>query len=256
MSAHDHELELTALLAVGFLNERETLSVREHLRICSICQTEYRELADVAASIGLSAQIDPTEYQLRLNRVKKRLRKDIADAHARPQDQASRSAQITIFAYQALTALACLVALCAGFYAYSAQQRADIADNTYSVLRSESNDAQQSQIHQKNAVDLLLRRQRRLYALDRGALIVQKNAMYLALILLPSLPPNHAFQAWTFKQGDKKMVPDRVFTPQSEGPTLVELATLPKNIKSVSVTIEPSGGSSQPTTQPIFVQNL
>ena len=52
------------------------------------------------------------------------------------------------------------------------------------------------------------------------------------------------------------MAPSLTFTPSQNGLTLVPLPEAAAGLAAVAVSVEPQGGSRQPTTKPAFVQPL
>jgi anti-sigma-K factor RskA len=68
----------------------------------------------------------------------------------------------------------------------------------------------------------------------------------------PALPPGKVYQAWTLPAGSKKMAPSVTFTPKG-GRILLRLPVNASRIAAVAVSVEPAGGSPQPTSKPVFV---
>ena len=64
---------------------------------------------------------------------------------------------------------------------------------------------------------------------------------------LPELDSGHAYQLWTVHDGQATNA--AVLAPGATGAAMA----LPEGETQVAVTIEPSGGSDQPTTDPIAV---
>jgi hypothetical protein len=52
------------------------------------------------------------------------------------------------------------------------------------------------------------------------------------------------------------VAPSAIFTPSQNGLTLVPLRADARSLAAVAVSVEPEGGSRQPTTKPTFVQPL
>lgn len=81
----------------------------------------------------------------------------------------------------------------------------------------------------------------------------QRNSA-LAVVQNSTTPANgRTYQLWTVRisQGTQKFVPDRTFTTPS-GPII--LSTDIRAAAALGVTVEPAGGSPQPTTKPFAVQ--
>ncbi len=80
----------------------------------------------------------------------------------------------------------------------------------------------------------------------------QKRGMVHAFHLPPA-PAGRAYQVWVMNESTATSV--RVFDSGEDGHALVEEIALPDSpngVTSVLITVEPAGGSRQPTTAPIL----
>jgi anti-sigma-K factor RskA len=88
------------------------------------------------------------------------------------------------------------------------------------------------------------------------AMVVRSDSRGVALLLasnLPTLPDDKTYQAWTI-DNDK---PTSAGTFESQGDqTALELPTAAVSTSTVAITVEPAGGSDQPTTDPIVALSL
>ena len=71
---------------------------------------------------------------------------------------------------------------------------------------------------------------------------------------LPDPGAGHTYQAW-YLEG-QQAVSAGVFTLGANGVTVVSMAAPGTSVSAVALTIEPAGGSSQPTGQPIAKATL
>ena len=94
------------------------------------------------------------------------------------------------------------------------------------------------------------------YTVAYGTVVTRGDHVYLALGSLPPLAPGKVYQAWTLARGAKTVAPSVTFTPSVNGLTLVPIPEVAGNLDAVAVSVEPQGGSRQPTTKPAFVQPL
>jgi anti-sigma-K factor RskA len=94
------------------------------------------------------------------------------------------------------------------------------------------------------------------YTVAYGTVVTRGAHVYLALASLPPLAPGKVYQAWTLARGAKAVAPSVTFTPSQTGITLVPIPEDAGNLTAVAVSVEPQGGSRQPTTKPAFVQPL
>jgi anti-sigma-K factor RskA len=89
------------------------------------------------------------------------------------------------------------------------------------------------------------------------ASVVRSASQETALLVaadLPSLPSDKVYEAWTFR-GNNNPVPAGTFETQGAQTTF---ALTPAALKTglVALTVEPAGGSEQPTTSPIVAIEL
>lgn len=89
-----------------------------------------------------------------------------------------------------------------------------------------------------------------------GEIIARNGRLYMTMDKLPAPPRGRVYQAWTQVLGAKSMTPSVTFMPNRAGVAVVALPRSAKNIVAVAVSVEPMGGSQQPTTKPIFVRAL
>lgn len=68
---------------------------------------------------------------------------------------------------------------------------------------------------------------------------------------LPTLPGGRVYELWFRPGPDQSVRPAGTF--ESDGGVVLSTATVGANFDTLAVSVEPEGGSRQPTTQPIFV---
>ena len=73
---------------------------------------------------------------------------------------------------------------------------------------------------------------------------------------LPKAAPGHVYQAWTLAKGAKRVAPSVTFEPGGDGIAFVRLPEEATTLAAVAVSVEPAGGSQQPTTKPIALVTL
>lgn len=66
---------------------------------------------------------------------------------------------------------------------------------------------------------------------------------------------NHVYQLWYAKPGSKQMRPSGTFVPGGSG-SVTRQVKIGAHVGTLAVTVEPHGGSQQPTSKPIAVQTL
>jgi anti-sigma-K factor RskA len=247
-------LELVAAYALGVLPPTEQGLIAGLILTDADARREYDELRATANVIGLAAE-EPVD-SARSARMKERL---MATVRA---DVSPRRAQTSATRTSAMWGTSLAAAAAIVFALVSVIQNLN--------LRSDLRDAQVRVATLQSGVD----EERRTVALDRrmltdlsasdakrytvalGTVVTRGPNVYLALASLPALPRGHVYQAWTLAKGAKVMSPSVTFSPSQNGLTLVPIPDKTGSIAVVAVSVEPEGGSRQPTTKPAFVQPL
>lgn len=225
---NDHDmLDAVAAYVLGALSPDEAREFRAHMNECGICKAEYRKLKPLSDVIGLSASPSANVSPL----VKQRLMREVR-AERRP------ASPFTAYAFAA----ACLIVaiLASAGYAYRAAQTARI----------------QQQLDRTSAVltDVLAPNARR-YTVPGGQVVRSGSNIYVVMRALPDPPNGTVYQMWTLASGAKSVAPSVTFVPE-RGATLVRLPVDATRIAAVAMSVEPPGGSKQPTTKPRFLVKL
>ncbi|HEY9086461.1 MAG TPA: anti-sigma factor [Candidatus Tyrphobacter sp.] len=238
MTPHDEMLDNVAAYALGVLRSGEAAIVVEHMRACELCDAEYRRLRSAVTAVAYSAEAcanAATGATAASPLLKARLMKQIRSAAARPPRPAAP------WAWTA--AAACLLAaIAAGAIDLSlnarvgedrariAQQGVTIADLTASSSRH--------------------------FAFRNGEIITNGPRLYIAVRSLPAPPAGRVYQAWTLARGARSVAPSVTFKPDNGGAAVVPLPVDARSIAAVAVSVEPDGGSRQPTTKPIALVKI
>ncbi len=90
------------------------------------------------------------------------------------------------------------------------------------------------------------------YAVGNGDVITRGSRIYLALHDLPEPPRGKVYEAWTLAKGATKPLAAPTFLPDARGVALIVLPTDARDTASVAVTVEPDGGSREPTAKPLI----
>jgi anti-sigma-K factor RskA len=70
------------------------------------------------------------------------------------------------------------------------------------------------------------------------------------------LPAGKVYQTWTLAKGAKNVTPSVTFTPDEHGNALVTVPVSAATTVATAISVEPAGGSLEPTTKPIAVVKL
>jgi anti-sigma-K factor RskA len=238
MMSHDEMLDGVAAYALGVLPPDEAAAVASHLQTCAECREEYRLLRPAVTAVAYSAETcadADSGAVVASPLLKARVMKEVR-AGATRSVTPRRSPAV-------LVAAACLVlAIVSGLVSLSlsgrvGRDRALIAQQDQTIADLTAPDATH---HQFTGGDVL----------TRG------SHLYIAVHGLPVLPPGKVYQAWTLAKGAKTVAPSVTFAPESQGVTVVRLPEAATTLAAVAVSVEPVGGSKQPTTKPIAMVRL
>ncbi len=90
------------------------------------------------------------------------------------------------------------------------------------------------------------------YQVADGEVITHGSRIYLAVHTLPEPPHGKVYQAWTLAKGSTKSLASPTFLPDARGVALIVLTADARSTAEVSVTLEPEGGSKEPTSKPLM----
>jgi anti-sigma-K factor RskA len=247
-------LELVAASALGVLPATEQGLVATVLLSDADARREYDELRATANLIGLAAE-EPVD-SARAARMKERLMTTVrADVSPR---RAQTSATRTSAMWGTSLAAAAAIVFALVSVIQNLNLRSDLHDSQVHVAALQAGvdvERRTVALDRRMLTDLTASDAKR-YTVALGTVVSRGNNVYLALASLPALPRGKVYQAWTLTKGAKLMAPSVTFSPSQNGLTLVPIPDKTGQIAVVAVSVEPEGGSRQPTTKPAFVQPL
>jgi hypothetical protein len=266
---HDDELlDSIAVLALGALPAAEAEALRAHVESCEECMAEYRALRGAADAVGYDAEAGPAELdEVRSARIRANLMRTIrqdavapAVASLRPAGGAPRRQPWVAYLAIAASLVVALLSAVNNVTLRSQngidreriatlQQSLDLQTKSTSDLRNRLNDSDAR-------LAALLSPAGKHFAVPQGEVIESGGRIFLALHSLPPLAPNKVYQAWTLAKGAKSVAPSTTFTVGSSGTAFIELPESASNLAAVALSVEPAGGSRQPTSKPAFVRKL
>jgi anti-sigma-K factor RskA len=225
MRSHDEMLDDVATYALGSLPPARVPAIAEHLRTCAQCAAEYRALRPAVTALAYSAQACATGENG--PQADPRLKARVMAAVRRPKRAPAH------FAMPLAAAACAALAVSAGLYAAAlhgevTRQQAAITDMRAAMTRA--------------------------YPFGGGTAYVSRERVYVALRHLAPLPRGHVYQLWTLARGAVRMRPSVTFAATRDAVVVIPIGKAP--LAALAISIEPAGGSLQPTTRPVAVVKL
>lgn len=271
MTSHEALLDDVSVYALGALPAEDAERVRAHLDDCPECREEFARLRPVAEAVAYSAEACPdlergavTVSPLLKQRIMKVVRtegsaaKPIADRA--PVTPAPRANVATMRAVRPpvwpayLVAAACFaIALVTSIANLSLNAQVKQMHEEVATLRTQTSVATRQSDEQRTMIADLMSNDAERYAVDHGEVVSRANRVYIVMHAMPMPPKGMVYQAWTLKKGAKDMSPSVTFTPNRNGVLTVRLPQNGSQLAAVAMSVEPEGGSKQPTSKPEFV---
>lgn len=231
-----HVLELLPAYAIGSLDSDEASRVEKHLLSCWICRNESRALQVVAEELSFAAPVDVPSSDL-----KARLMQRVSSANAAKTEQVTPSPTPRPFWERLLPAwglasLFLILGLAASSFILwqrvSHLEFATAPGGMRAAPLSATGSASQATGFVLISVDG-----------EDGALVVDG---------LPSLGEDQQYQLWLIRDG--KRTSGAVFSTDEKqyGGTRIRAPRPLTDYSAVGITIEPAGGSSQPTGKQVL----
>jgi anti-sigma-K factor RskA len=225
--------------AIGALDSTEIAALESHLLTCEVCQAELSTYAFLSEQLLLA--VPPQQPSTTLRR---KLQAHLPSAHKTSRSKFSWSfTQISIgFAMFALLALSIFSLI-----------------QTQKIYQQQSKLAQQAETSQI-ALAAMSYPETKAIAINAenisGTLLLAKEQNVAVIITwnLPVLKPDQTYQIWLIDPQGKRRS-GGIFNAQPDLPYATTTVTSPGsliNYNGIGVTIEPAGGSPQPTGQIIF----
>lgn len=233
MISHDEMLDSVAAYALGTLAPNEAETVAAHLRTCEQCREEYRLLRPAVTAVAYTAEAC-TDARSGAVAVSPLLKARVMKQVRGETERRTLSRGWTVWALLA----ACLALALANLSLFERLNH----DRTLAM-------AQEQTIADLAAADAQRHR------FSDGAVVTHGDRLYIVMQNLPVPPRGKIYQAWTLVKGEKRVAPSVTFAP-SGSTTVVPLPEAARQIAAVAVSVEPEGGSKQPTTKPIAVVSL
>ena len=237
---HERFDELKDAYALGALPEQERRELEEYLAAHPERQAEIDELGNVASLLALSPQEQEPPPELRRSIM------DVVEAEAQRPPARTRSwlAGVRELLSVKNLALAAAALLVIGLFSWNMLLQGQVQDLQGQVASLQ--ESQESRMvalvgtgaAQQAQVEVILIK-------DQKAVLTAED--------MPSVPKNKTYQIWVI-EGDVPQ-PSGLFKP--DGGTVAAVVEKPLDEDDViAITIEPDGGSQQPTTDPMLTAKV
>ncbi len=233
----EHVHELIPSHVLGALDPEETVRVEKHLAECEECAADLRESEQTVAMLALTAprMTPPPELRDRLMAAidaPPAFSAELPDPEVADQDRKARQSRDMPgwwprFARIAVPVLAVAVV---GLFAWNISLRHDLTNTNDTIYGSATS-----------------------VALPKVGTVFVDSSGKATMIADASAPPSgKTYQAWVIAPNSKPVSAGTF----SGGRTSFDLPVTAQAGDTVAVTVEPAGGSAQPTTKPISASTV
>jgi anti-sigma-K factor RskA len=247
-------LDLVAAYALGALPASQCSIVASFILSDADARREYDELRATANLVGLSAE-EPVD-SARAARMKERLMTAVRNDASPRRVPASATRTSAMWGTTLAAAAAVVFALVSVIQNFGLRSDLHEAQTRVAALQARVLADRRTVERDRRMLTDLTASDAKRFTVAYGTVVMRGAHVYLALGSLPPLPPGKVYQAWTLARGAKTVAPSVTFTPSQNGLTLVPIPEDAGNLTAVALSVEPQGGSRQPTTKPAFVQPL
>jgi len=260
MNAHDAMLEDVAVYALGALPPKEAAAVRKHIASCAECAAEYRRLKPAVDAVAYSAEACPdlsSGAVVPSPRLKARIMNEIRRSAPRLSNVGEMRAVRPIVWPAYAVAAACLaVALITGVFNISLNEAVRSSKAQIAQLDTQAKMLHRAVAAQRIELADLTSSDSQHYAVEDGEVVRHGNRLYIAMESMDMPPRGKVYQAWVMRRGSTQMTPSVTFMPDHSGIAVIHLPVQASKVIELAVTMEPDGGSKQPTSKPTFVVKL
>jgi anti-sigma-K factor RskA len=238
MTADDLHL-LTGAYVLDSLDEVERGAFERHLAECDDCRNEVRELRETVAQIGAAEAQDPPES----------LRSAVFSEVDRTAQLAPRTTRTPTRAHRrwlqalAVAAIAVLAFGLGTWVSQRATQRTVVAEENQLEQIVAAPDAQMASMKMRGGAHSKV-----IVSPSQG-----KAVMMADHVAVPQ--SDRVYQVWLIDDKGAKHGMS-TFVPDADGDAQVTMTADFDDIAAVAVTVEPAGGSPQPTSEPVGVASL
>jgi anti-sigma-K factor RskA len=253
-------LDLAAAYALGALSPEEVQRFEAFLATSPEAQREVAEFRDVAALLAIGESDAAPSADLR-SRVLAR----IGEAKVAPLSAARPSRGRVPALYWGALAASILAAVGSTLSLVTLRSRVTGLDGALASVRSTLAETREMLRSREATLNFIFEPTTRLYQLSASGNAQpgiqlfwdeKRNTAIIHGYAIKQVPSGREYQLWFIKDG--KPVPSVTFTPEPTGHVRVERIQVPTGgaVSAAAVTVEPAGGSPQPTSPILLVGEL
>jgi anti-sigma-K factor RskA len=244
MSVQSHELHLlTGAYAVDALTGDELDEFEKHLQGCASCAEEVRSLQETAARLGLTTAIEPPPWMRRQVLAAASRTRQLPPTSGRllARDRSRRMTRLRRSLPRSVAVVALAAAIVLAVVQVNTrdqlQQTQQASRNVAAVLAAPDARIQRSSTSLGGTVTAVISRR------DREAVITTAD--------MPAQADAKVYQLWVISGSGARSV--GLLPGSGTGVTAPVLAADVQPGDQLGITVEPAGGTSQPTTTPIVL---
>jgi anti-sigma factor RsiW len=262
MTAHDAMLDDVAVYALGALPRDQARAVREHLAACPECMAEYRRLKPAVDAVAYSAEASPDAASgavVPSPRLKVRIMDQIRGSATPPRISnvgEMRAVRPIVWPAYAVAAACLAVALVTTAFNISLNEAVSSSKAQIAQLDNQARLLHRKVAAQSTELADLTSTGSQHYTVENGEVVRHGNRLYIAMQSMGTPPRGKVYQAWIMRKGGKEMTPSVTFMPDRSGVAVVHVPAQASQVVEVAVSMEPEGGSKQPTSKPAFLVKL
>ena len=230
--------DLKEAYALGALSEQERREVEDHLGKHPELGAEVDDLESVANLLALAPQEHEPSPKLRRDLLRRI--SSLSDVTPALDPSARQNRLGRLFGPGGLAAAAALTLVAIGMFAWNASLQEE-----NQTLQGELEGQQKSYALQSTGEAQEVRGEVVRLGYERVVLVAED---------LPSPPEGETYQAWIMREDVPE--PAGLFEPNDTGAAAAPIEGSIEGADAVAVTVEPSGGSSSPTSDPFMTANV
>jgi anti-sigma-K factor RskA len=248
---HEEALELSGLYALDVLTPDEKAEVDAHIAVCALDHSEFAELGGVAPA--LASLVEPAGAPAALKRrVLESYRADVVVPASRSSASSTTSARrssVPNWMGWAAAGVALVLIAILGVVSVNLRSQADLANQKAAQMQQAiaAMSAPGSQV-------AILKGSGAASDVSGFVAVPAGGTGYMVMTNVPAVPSGMTYQGWYIANGTP--VSAGLMEADSNGTVVASGLQPVPGTSVVAVTVEPDGGSKQPTSQPIIVGNL